>query len=181
MKLEHLAYRARQFREALRAAPASADLKLAQTYLTPAQMELFSRMQASEQAHSLQVCKQLVHEENLDLLVAALLHDVGKSRHPLSVWERVLIVFMKSLFPRQLKQWGTYSPTGNGGLPMDSLRRPFIVAEQHPQWGADMASAAGASPIAIRLILQHQNVLDSEPETLEDRLLVKLQAADSAY
>lgn len=184
MKLERITYRVSQFREAIWAAPEPADLELAQTYLNPAQMELFARMHASEQAHSLRVFKQLLNEPlkdeiDHDLLVAALLHDVGKSRHPLSLWERVVVVLTKSMFPRQSSRWGA------GALADDDIerlnwRRPFIIAVQHPCWGAEMAAAAGSSPLAATLILRHQTIISAEAVTLEDRLLKRLQAADNA-
>ncbi len=182
MTLERINYRAGQFRKAMWTAPDPADLKLAETCLNPAQMDLFSQMQPSEQAHSLRVFKLLLHEngEHHDLLVAALLHDVGKSRYPLALWERVAIVVMKALFPRQTREWGLGTQTSDGALSGSSWRRPFIIAEQHPRWGAEMASAAGATPLAVSLILKHQNTISADTVVLEDRLLLKLQAADSA-
>jgi hypothetical protein len=185
MKREQITYRVGQFRKAVGAAPNPADLTLAQTYLDPAQMDLFLRMRPGEQAHSLRVLKHLIYEprtdeDNHDLLVAALLHDVGKSRYPLSLWERVFIVLMKSLLPEQFRRWGVESATKDGRLDGLDWHRPFVIAEQHPRWGAEMASAAGASPLTTSLILRHQDIIDSDPLTLEDSLLKRLQAADSA-
>jgi hypothetical protein len=184
MKLERITYRVSQFREAIWAAPEPTDLELAQTYLNPAQMELFARMHASEQAHSLRVFKQLLNEpledeNNHDLLVAALLHDVGKSCHPLALWERAVVVLIKRMFPRQSTRWGAVTPADDD-VERSNWRRPFIIAEQHPGWGAEMAAAVGSSPLATALILRHQTILSADAVTLEDRLLKRLQAADSA-
>jgi len=115
-------------------------------------------------------------EEQPDLLAAALLHDVGKSDHPLHIWERVVIVLGKAFFPGQVRRWGQGEPTG--------WRRPFVVAEQHPAWGADMAAEAGASPTTATLIRHHQDLLvasgsqDTPPSPIT-LLLLPLQALDN--
>ena len=194
MMLERVGYRARQFWAAVRAAPDPADLELAQQYLTAGQMELFLSMQPSEQAHSLQVFKQLcrqagdmpeqIQKHYPDLLVAGLLHDVGKICQPLHLWERVLIVLVRAIFPHKVQQWGR-TQDGAGVEPGDKAarpgwRRPFIVAEQHPRWGADLAAQAGVSPLAVALILHHQRKTIAPPATLEERFLHQLQSVDGA-
>ena len=73
-------------------------------------------------------------EHNPDLLAAALLHDVGKSRFPLRLWERVLIVSLKAFFPDRATRWGVGAAKG--------WRRALVVAAQHPTWGAEMARQA---------------------------------------
>jgi putative nucleotidyltransferase with HDIG domain len=173
MNRTRMAYRARQFFLALRAVPAPEQVAQARTTFTPAQMALFSQLQASEQVHALAVVRKLVAqgETNPDLLTAALLHDVGKSRFPLRLWERVWIVLGKALFPTQSKSWGSGSPTG--------WRRPFVVAAQHPTWGAEMAAQIGVSPQVVDLIRKHQDRLPSESASPTERLLSKLQKADN--
>ncbi len=189
----NVGYRARQFWAAMRATPDPANLQMAQTYLTARQMKLFESMQPSEQAHSLQVFKQLydqagqdpaqMEKDYPDLLVAALLHDVGKSCQPLHLWERVLIVLGRAFFPRQARQWGQPRVAVEAGTKGKQSwlewRRPFIIAEQHPRWGAELAADAGASPLAISLILHHQQEITAPPTTLEERFLLKLQSVDS--
>jgi hypothetical protein len=80
MSLQRLAYRGRQFWLALRARPAAQDLEQARLILRRDLFALFTTMQPGEQVHSLHVLRQLLSqgEEHPDLLVAALLHDVGK-------------------------------------------------------------------------------------------------------
>jgi hypothetical protein len=145
-------------------------------------MALFCSMQASEQAHALRVMGQLRSDrlEHPDLLAAALLHDVGKICYPLHVWERVIIVLVRALFPSKARQWG------KGEISVDprrypAWRRPFVVAEQHPAWGADLALKAGASSLAAALIRRHQNLFTSKVVNLEDQLLLQLQAADNDH
>lgn len=167
-------YRVRQFRAALAGAPNPDDLAAIQTVLAPALMDLFLQMQASEQAHSLQVYDRLLQHgaQDSDLLVAALLHDIGKTRFPLRIWERVVIVLAKAFVPRWVKRWGQGQARG--------WRRAFVVAEQHTKWGAEMAAIAGASPVTVRLIRRHQDLLpqSTNPDNREDHFLKQLQQFD---
>ncbi len=175
MSLGRALYRARQFFLAWRATLNPHDLEQARSILSPAQMALFNRMQPGEQAHALSVYRQLVEqgETSSDLLVAALLHDVGKIIYPLHLWERVLIVLAKAAFPIQSRRWG--------GLPVErprGWRRAFVVAEQHPAWGAALAAEAGSSARTVALIRQHQEPVTTSAEGEIVKLLIKLQAVD---
>jgi hypothetical protein len=105
-----------------------------------------------------------------DLLTAALIHDVGKTRHPLSIWQRSLIVLATVFMPGKVAAWGQ----GDG----DGWQRPFVVKVQHPAWGAEMARQAGSRPLAIELIHRHQDPLPETAVTEADRLLHLLQWAD---
>ena len=170
-------YRARQFWLAWRAQSLTAEeLAPARSVLTTAQMRLFNRLQPSEQIHALRVLQtvQQQGQTDPDLQTAALLHDIGKARAPLKLWERVVIVLGKSFFPDRIKSWG-------GGHPQGILR-PFVIAEKHPAWGGEMASEVGASPLTVSLIRRHQAPEDFPPVSEhEDHLLKILQAADHQH
>jgi hypothetical protein len=172
MRVGGYSYRARQFWNAIRAAPSQQDLDEVHTILSPGEMDLFEQMQPGEQAHSIAVMRRLQAQadEEQDLLVAALLHDVGKSLYPLRVWERVWIVLVGAVSPAWLAR------LGSGEL--RTWRRPFVVAMQHPAWGADLARGQGTSPLAVELIRQHQNYLHVQTVYSTETLLRKLQAAD---
>ncbi|MEN8172731.1 MAG: HD domain-containing protein [Chloroflexota bacterium] len=175
MKLPSIYYRARQFGQALKARTLSeADLAEVQAILTPEQMTLFSRLQPSEQSHSLRVLRTLEDDRTVDpdLKVAALLHDIGKIRYPLRLWQRVFVVLGKALWPKRAQAWGEKEARG--------WQTPFVVAAQHPAWGAEIALEAGVSPRASRLIRAHQNSIPAE-ENLENRLLAALQKADQQH
>jgi hypothetical protein len=112
-------YRLRQFWSALYAAPSADQLGEASSLLTLPQMALFRQMHRSEQAHSIQVMAAVFHasdgvpdEARRDLLRAALLHDVGKSRYPVRIWERVLIVLFKAFLPGMVERWGDGAAVG---------------------------------------------------------------------
>jgi hypothetical protein len=174
MRLSRLVYRTRQFWDALKRKPLTAtQLGLAQAVLTDKQMALFTRLQPSEQSHALRVFDTLKAkgETHPDILTAALLHDVGKSCHPLRMYERVTIVLGKSLFPKRVQSWGLGKPLG--------WRRPFVVASGHPLWGAELAQDVDSSPLAVYLIREHQNKIPAGDEnTTKNRLLAALQSAD---
>jgi hypothetical protein len=165
--LARLAYRSRQFWNALLGPPRRVESEALLPHLTPAQITLFRRMQPSEQAHAVQTLERLkaAGQTDPDLLTAALLHDVGKILYPLSLFERVIIVLGKHFSRRSARRWGQGKPAG--------FRRPFVVAAQHPGWGADLAEQAGASRRTVDLIRRHQ-----EQPSIDDPLLAALQSAD---
>lgn len=133
--------------------------------------QLFIQMTPADQFHSYSVRKMLMGcgEENPDLLTAALLHDVGKTKLPLHVWERVMIVFGMKFFRQQAIAWGRSQPT--------PATRSFVVAVQHAAWGADMVKAAGGNPVVVEIIRRHQDKIESQDELSE--LLRILQSADN--
>jgi hypothetical protein len=182
MSSSRLLYRSRQFWQTIRTRSSREDLELASSLLTPSQFELFQRMHVSEQAHSLRVLREVRNQGglNTDLQTAALLHDVGKIRAPLRLWERVLVVVVRAFCPDCVHRWGSM----DAGDSLDGLgwRRAFVVAEQHPAWGADLASQCGVSELAVSLIARHQEQLPPSADnegSVEDSLLYKLQAVDN--
>jgi len=177
MSLGRVLYRVRQFSHAVWASAAPADLEQARSVLTPAQMALFVGMQSSEQTHALSVYRQLLAqgETSPDLLKAALLHDVGKICRPLRLWERVLIVLVKAIYPAQSRRWGSVDSEEAG---KKTWKQAFAVAEQHPAWGAELAAEAGTSPLTVELIRLHQDPPSTAVDAEVKRLLVKLQAVD---
>ncbi len=137
------------------------------------QMALFSRQNAAGQQHGFRVFQRLIEDgiNNQDLLVAALLHDVGKIRYKSYWWDRPLVVVMGVLFPTRIKAWGKNNRKG--------WRRPFVIKEQHALWGAEYVQQAGCSPITVDLILHHQDEVRSGHDTVETTLLDQLLRADN--
>jgi hypothetical protein len=142
--------------------------------LSPAEYALFQAMQPSEQLHSLRVLYRLseMGQRHPNLLAAALLHDVGKSRLPLRIWERALIVLSQACLPQPARSWGQAAAKPAG------WRKAWIVAQHHAGWGAEMASHAGSPALTVSLIRRHQDVLVEPSQCEEDHLLALLQAAD---
>lgn len=150
------------------------DYRAAAAVLPSNLMILFRRMRRSEQLHSLCVMRWLKTRGHThpDLLTAALLHDCGKSRCPFSIADRAFVVLANGLMPRRVARWGAKGRRG--------WRRAFVVKVYHPDWAAEDMLAAGASPLSVALVCRHQEQIEGEPQTEEDRLLRLLQQADDA-
>lgn len=172
MKQSQPVYRVRQFWAALHERPDPAGLDEARRLLSPELLALFLQMQPGEQAHSLKIFQQLKNqgESSPDLLAAALLHDVGKIRYPLRLWERVWVVLAQAWLPRLAAEWGQGQPTG--------LRRALAAAVQHPAWGAELVAAAGGAPLLVELIRRHQQPAPPHAAGRTDLYLRKLQILD---
>lgn len=168
--MQRIAYRIKQFWRAHREQPGAEDLARAETHLSERLFALFLQMQPFEQAHAIRVLDRLTENGQLepDLLTAALLHDVGKARHPLNPWERSLAVLVNRFLPGKAAIWAQGPASG--------WRAGLIVAAHHPEWGAQMAAEAGANPRVLWLIAHHQAA--SPPEGQDQHLLQALQRAD---
>lgn len=164
-------YRVRQFISALTDHPTPQHLARAAEVLTPPQLLLFRSLPGQDQAHALRVLDDLRIRDEDDplLLAAALLHDVGKIRCPLTIWERALAVLIGRLAPKLLQRWGRGRPTG--------WRRPFVVAAQHPSWGAEMLAEIGAPRRLVELVRHHQ---DEPPGHTNSELIEGLRTLRTA-
>jgi hypothetical protein len=167
---------AERLEQGLRALTAFArpvDFDAARAVLSPGLMPLFERMRRSEQQHSLRVLRllQAAGHTHSDLLVAALLHDCGKARVPLTLFGRTLAVFAWHFTPHLAER------LSEG--PLRGLRRPIAAARWHPAWSADDMAAAGASPLAVALARRHADPFEGgSAQSEEDRLLALLKWAD---
>jgi hypothetical protein len=167
-------YRSRQFFRAV-AALAAGDLterdRALVIELLPADLHLlFFRMALNDQRHSLDVYRRLVAQGHVDgdLLIAALLHDCGKSLARIALWQRVALVLAKTIRPAMLDRL-TGSDAASSG---ESWRYAFYVQREHARLGADLAVEAGASLGTAAYIRQHETTPGAE-------LLLALQRADN--
>jgi hypothetical protein len=165
------AYRFRQGLRALGSWLRPVDDARAEAYLSPALYALYRKLRRSERQHSLRVLNSLIAagHSDPDLLAAALLHDVGKTRTHFLLPEKVLVVLVKAASPALYRRWGSGSARG--------WRRPFAVSVQHPAWGADMVADAGGSALAVEIIRRHAETSPGD-QTRAAGLLRALQAVD---
>jgi len=168
------AYRFNQGMRALAARLQPVQDDEARAMLDPPLYELYRRMRRAERQHSLRVLRALGRAgyDEPDLLAAALLHDVGKTRARFSLPEKVIVVLVKAARPDLYRRWGSG--------PADGWRQPFAVSVQHPSWGADLVAAAGGSPRTVELIRRHADPVRPPFRGETDRLLAALQAVDDA-
>lgn len=159
--------RLRQGLNALLAFAQPVDRALVARTLTPELQACFGRLRRSEQLHSLRVLRALQAggEVGPELAVAALLHDVGKTRWPFPLWQRVLVVLLPRLAPGLAGRLARADDA-------NALARPFILCERHAAWGAQLARAAGASERSVWLIARHAQAPG------DDNDLARLRAAD---
>lgn len=169
-----ISYRAWQFWQSLKKSPGEREWEKVEVILTPAELALFKTLPAPDQNHSLRVLSTLeaAGESDPELLKAALLHDIGKARHPLSRTERIFAVLVRGALPELAAEWGRKDPRG--------LQRPLAVIQQHPEWGAELAEKAGCSQAVIWLIRHHEvEDLTGLLDQAGVELLGKLQKADN--
>lgn len=169
-------YRLRQGLSALFAFASPVDTALAADYLSPDLMKLFQRLKRGEQLHSLNVLRTVLQNgaHDRDLAVAALLHDVGKTRYPLAIWQKTLAVLVRAVSASLFARFSS-------GDPNHLLYRPFVVSIQHPTWSADMLRAASAGESAVWLAEHHQDDPAQWVSHPLHPLLLRLQLADNLH
>jgi hypothetical protein len=170
MSFSRIRYRVTQFfqtlRDTFRPLDASVDVPYVRNRLSPPLQALFRRLPRAEQHHGITVARALEDQgyDDPDLLTAALLHDVGKLKHPPRLWERVIVVLGEHYVPERAERWSKGKPRG--------LRRGFVVRRRHPAWGAALVEGAGGAARAVALIRNHH----APPG--QDEELAALQAVD---
>lgn len=170
-------YRIRQFTNGLTAQVDAAELRAIQELLPPDGLALFQRMPVDAQRHSLNVqyTLQSSGHADVDLAVAALLHDVGKVAAAgvrINLWLRGPLVLLEALAPAWLDRLASANPA-------HGWRYALHVHITHPAIGAAWADQAGCTEISCWLIAQHQNKHATTQDTRLLELLHALQWADN--
>jgi putative nucleotidyltransferase with HDIG domain len=168
-------HRLRQFRDVFFFRPLPDDYQAAEELLSPKLYKLFKSLPSAEQRHGFFIYQRLASLGYTDtsLLTAALLHDAGKARYPLRLWERVWVVLAHHYLPNLAGRWSSDKPVG--------LKRALVVAARHAEWGAQMTAEHGADPLVVEVIRQHQDKRAFDKNNRVDQLVEILQAVDDNY
>lgn len=158
--LRKIRYRLRQVRQQLGFVEplSAAELVEVQAWLPAAAFTLFQSMSDADQRHSLRVCRGLQERgcQEQDMLVAALLHDVGKAQGRVPFWTRPAIVIGKLCAPRLLKRLtSTPAMFDQRVPPLPRWQRALSYAWWHAEVGAELATRAGLSERAVLYIRTH--------------------------
>ena len=169
-------YRIEQGVRALFAFATPIDLHLASHYLSAKEFAAFQKMSRADQLHSLNVLRS-VHSQRetvpQPLAVAALMHDVGKSRYHLAVWQKTMAVLVKHLIPRLADRLGRADN-------LSIWRAPFVLRSQHAKWSGEILRACCADEVAVWLVENHQTAIKTLSDHPGAELLHCLQRADEA-
>jgi len=143
----------RQFRRHLTGRVAPAERTALAGWLTLAQMDLFEGMHRADQRHGLDVVASLrrAGHEDLELLLAGLLHDAGKGPR-VGLWHRVA--------------WSLGERYGSSVMGAARRLPGFATAlesiQGHAARSATLARAAGCTPRTVELIRHQAAPLDPE-------------------
>lgn len=166
-------YRVRQFVRAVGAWVRRDDMEQVHSILPLPAVELFQSMPRYDQQHALNVLHMLQTQGYTEpaLLVAALLHDTGKTVQQsgaLRLGHRVAVVLLRACWPDGLERLGRRKGGG--------WRQPFYVQQHHAALGGELAREAGCSQLVVDLILHHEE----PPDEADTPLLAALKSADNA-
>lgn len=160
-------YRVRQYRRGRVAVVAPAEAALVRALLTPAQQALFFAMAPRDQRHSLDLAAALRadweagwDEPPHAVLVAALLHDVGKG--PIPDTHRVLYVLLRAGAPGVI-EWLARPGARPGRI---DWRYGLWRLHHHAYLGAQRLNALGVEPRVIELVAGHTGVGGAADEEL---------------
>lgn len=166
-------YRVGQFIRGFRTAVDPHEARQISALLSEAELQLFLTMRPRDRRHAVETMRHAARiaadhgaTPSDDLLVAALLHDVGKGQ--LRVEDRVLYVILRALSPALVDRVAT-AEGGRWRLALWQLRH-------HASVGAAQLEAIGSAPRVVELTSVHHG----DPEPGADVELAWLLTADDA-
>ncbi|WP_129597853.1 HD domain-containing protein [Anaerophilus nitritogenes] len=149
-------YRIRQFIQGLLAKITKEDIKFIEKYLNKEEIELFKKLRVSEQYHSLYVaygCKSKFADD-ITLIRAALLHDIGKIESNLTLINKSIVViciklhFKKDILPK-------------------FIQKSLYYKNHHPQIGYNILFNMNIEDDVLYLVKNHHNEYCISSKALE--------------
>lgn len=139
----------RRFFRGFRGTLTPGERQTVEALLRPEELRCFHALQGREQRHTLDVLSHLTTHGSPsdDLLVAALLHNVGKGR--VYLHERVAYTLLSMFTPGLLARLA--APDGRG------FRRAMAAQRDHPAMGAEALAAVGVRPRVVELVGGHHD------------------------
>jgi len=157
-------YRVRQFTRGLRPHLAPGEVAEVRGLLRPEEFHLFLHAEPRDRRHSLDLYRLLNAEgASPAMLVAALLHDVGKGR--VATWHRVAFVVLNGVSPRVAR--AVAAETGAG------WRRALWRLQHHAALGAHALEAVAADARVVAIVRAHTG-----PPPTDDAEVARFIAAD---
>lgn len=148
--LDRARYRVRQFTRGLRPHLSATEVAEARSRLSKAEFDLFLNAQPRDRRHSMDLYRVLQRQGAADaMLVAALVHDVGKGR--IATWHRVAFVVFGPL------NAVLAAPSG------PRWRRALWRLRHHARLGAEMLRRAGSSPRVVEIVEAHTDAASAHP------------------
>lgn len=160
-------HRLEQGVRALRSRPELDEALFTHRWLTDRQRAAFAALPAHDRGHLVRVARELTRlvPHDHDLIIAGLLHDLGKSNgvSRVRLADRTVKVILERLSPRLL---GIMAQPYAAGL-----RAGLSLAVHHPEIGAERARELGCSDRVVWLIKHHEDAKIDDPGL---RLLVEI-------
>ena len=158
-------YRVGQLTRGLRPNISATDIAYVQNMLNASQATLFFKLPLFEQRHALNVCQTLVQGgfgNDVELLQAALLHDLGKADPDcgryIPLWGKAANVILQKLGGRGLvAKIASREP--------QSWRYIFYLQCRHEKRSARLARAAGSGKRVVALVGNCQTLLRKQDPT----------------
>lgn len=143
--------------------------------LSEKERQLFEQQSTTDQKHGFRSSRRLVEIEGQgahpDLVIAAALHDVGKTESQLGVLGRVVATCVATLCGLgRVHAWGDKR--------RGTMLNRISIYVTHPEIGAKMLEEAGSNELAITWARDHHKAL--EESAIEETLFATLSKADRA-